>query len=164
MDQIITPLDTILAWNAEMLENIGESEMQKRYWSPNPGKYRAIRPKNPGKYNENPDVCPKALENTMRIHTCAKNLGKIYVLDFLFVLNLCLPLVCFLVLLRAPPHPKPPLLVFFLLTFFVFWVSFVRKRQKRPISCTFTGFGSFVLPTPLSSNASFCCLLLFFSC
>ena len=46
--------------------------------------------------------------------------------------------------------------------FFVFWVSFVIKRQERPISCTFTGFGSFVLPTPLSSNVSFCCLLLFF--
>ena len=35
------------------------------------------------------------------------------------------------------------------------------ERQKRPISFTFTGFGSFVLPTPLSSDASFCCLLLF---
>ena len=56
----------------------------------------------------------------------------------------------------------PLLVLFFFDVFPVFWVSFVIKRQKRPISCTFTGFGSFVLPTPLSSNVFFCCLLLFF--
>ena len=41
-------------------------------------------------------------------------------LDFLFVLNLCLPLVCFFVLLRAPPHPKPSFIGFVL-----FWRCFL---------------------------------------
>ena len=101
-------------------------------------------PENPGKYNENPHLLVR-LDNM-------QFLSLAFLLDFLCVLNLNLPLVCFLVLLRAPAHPKPSEI----------WVSFVIKTQKRPISCTFTGFRSVVLPTPLSSNAFFSCLLLFF--
>ena len=56
-----------------LLENTGQSDQNRLQNLENAVKIT----QNPGKYNENPDLCPKTLENTMRIHTCAKNPGKI---------------------------------------------------------------------------------------
>ena len=125
-------------------------------------------PKSPRKHNENSYLCKEPWKNWENPEVKARSswqhaIFKFSFMCWIFCLSSTYAFLWFVFLSCFGPHLtlNLPLLVLFFFDVFVFGF-FVRKRQKRPISCTFTGFGSFVLPTPLSSNVSFCCLLLFF--
>ena len=128
-------------------------------------------------------VCPKALENTMRIHTCAKNpenwenpevkarsfwqhaIFKFSFMRWIFCLSSTYAFLWFVFLSCFGPHLTlnlPLLVLFFFDVVFCFLGFFCYKETRKANFLHFYRVWVFCSPTPLSSNVSFCCLLLFF--